>query len=156
MEQAQLFKRLHIMTMNEISSFNKSHEEISMSLFKLDAGSRSRHIIENIQLEEMWQAQSETSKNFEIFLKMKFSPQALSACWDFNEDMNVFSWHFVFPKYEDIDKEAKPNSFGEYLKKLIRVEIPDIDVFDIEHACTFIDFIYDFQAPLGLPPNLDH
>ena len=61
MEQAQLFKRLYDMSLDEIASFIDYDETIEASLYKLDMAARTRHIIEAVQLEDMWQALDEES-----------------------------------------------------------------------------------------------
>lgn len=54
MEQAQLFKRLFDMSLDEIASFIDYDETIEASLYKLDMAARTRHIIDAVQFEDMW------------------------------------------------------------------------------------------------------
>jgi len=156
MEKSQLFKRLYHMSMNEIFSFIKSYEDNSKSMYRLDAGARTRHIVGNIQIEEIWQELNDENKKYEIHLKMKFSPHALSSCWDFNDDMNLLEWQSVLPKYDDLEEQVKPSLFRDYLSLVSRVDIPDLDEFDIDQTCAFIDSVYDFQQIQNPPPSLDY
>ena len=71
MEQAQLFKRLLAITEDEIMTFIRHDEEISNALMKLDLAARTRHIINAIQFEDMWQEFSEESQTFNIHLAMR-------------------------------------------------------------------------------------
>jgi len=145
MDKAQLFKRLHDMTMDDLTSFIKPSESIQQALFKLDLGARTRHIIDAIQLEDMWQSMPEGSDTFNIYLSIKLSPMTLASCIDLNHDMNSLEWRFVLPKYSDIPEDQKPARFGDYLEKTKNVEILDIENYDIEKSCQFLDMAYDFS-----------
>ena len=61
MEQAQLFKHLFDMSLDEIASFIDYDETIEASLYKLDMAARTRHIIDAVQFEDMWQGVSSFS-----------------------------------------------------------------------------------------------
>ena len=98
MEQAQLFKRLLAMTEDEISSFVKHDDEIGKSLIKLDLAARTRHIINAVQLEDMWQQLNDETQTFNIHIAMRLSPAILCSCLDFEEDMNCLEWRLVLPK----------------------------------------------------------
>ena len=145
-EQAQLFKRLLAMTENEISSFVKHDDDISKSLMKLDLAARTRHIINAVQFEDMWQQPNEESQTFNIHLAMKLSPMTLSSCLNFEEEMNCLEWRLVLPKYADIKEDAKPACVGDYLAMMKQIDIVDINNYDITKACTYLDQAYDFTA----------
>lgn len=145
MEKAQLFKRLHAVTMDELNRFINPQEELSVSLRKLDLAARTRYIISAIQLEDMWQSLNEESKTFDIYLSMKLSPDTLCSCLDFDEDMNSLEWRLVFPKLSDIEDELKPKCFGDYLAMTKKMEIMDIDEYDIDFCCSYLDRAYDFS-----------
>ena len=100
MEQAQLFKRLYDMSMDEISSFIPYEETVNASLYKLNMGARTRYIINAVQLEDMWQVLCKESKTYDLYLSMRLSPTTLQSCYHLNQDMNELQWRFVFPKYE--------------------------------------------------------
>jgi hypothetical protein len=151
LEQAQLFKRLHDMSIDDITSFIKPTEGIKQSLFKLDVAARTRHIIHAIQIEDMWQSKPEGSDTFNLYLCMKLSPMTLESCIDLNHDMNSLEWRFVLPKYQDIPDNQKPTNFGDYLEKTKNVEILDIEEFDIDRACDFLDSAYDFTPHRNKP-----
>ena len=144
MEQAQLFKRLLAITEDAISSFIKHDEEINKALMRLDLAARTRHILDAIQFEDMWQEFNEESQTFNIHLAMKLSPNILCSCLDFEEDMNCLEWRLVLPKYSDIDDEAKPSCIGEYLAMMKQLDIVDVNEYDIEETCTYLDQVYDF------------
>ena len=144
MEQAQLFKRLFDMSMDEICSFIDHDETIEKSLYTLDMAARTRHIIHAIQFEDMWQAMNDESKTYDLYLSMRLSPMTLSSCFNLNHDMNCLTWRFVFPKYDDIDLDSKPKCFGEYLALNKSVQIIDIENYDIALACEFLEKAYDF------------
>lgn len=144
MEEVQLYKRLLAITEDEISSFIKHDEEINKALMRLDLAARTRHIIDAIQFEDMWQEFNEESQTFNIHLAMKLSPKTLCSCLDFEEDMNCLEWRLVLPKYSDIDDEAKPSCIGEYLAMMKQLDIVDVNEYDIEETCTYLDQVYDF------------
>lgn len=154
MQQAQLFKRLHAMAADEIHSFIDSEEQISKAMYKLDLAARTRRILNSIQLEDMWQAQSEEGGLFHIYLSMRLSPDSLCSCIDFKEDMNSLEWRLVFPKIHDLADELKPQKFGDYWELLEKVEIIDVEEYDIELACQYLDQAYDFSGLKSAPPSL--
>ena len=144
MEQAQLFKRLYDMSMDEINLFIDSDEPIEKALYKLDMAARTRHIIHAVQLEDLWQALDEHANTYDLYLSMRLAPMTLQSCYHLNHDMNNLEWRFVFPTYKAIAHDAKPNNFGEYLALNKNVQIIDIEKYDIDIACTFLDKAYDF------------
>jgi hypothetical protein len=154
MEQAQLFKRLFDMSLDEIASFIDYDETIEASLYKLDMATRTRHIIEAVQLEDMWQSLDEESQTFDIYISMRLSPMTLTSCYHLNHDMNGLEWRFVFPRYDDLPKNSRPKCFGEYLALNKSVQIMDIETYDIELACEFLDKAYDFSHHKNKPITL--
>jgi hypothetical protein len=153
MEQTQLIKRLYDMSWDDIESLIPYEETIHTSLYKLDMAARTRHIIHAIQLEDMWQALDEESKSFKLYLSMRLSPMTLQSCFALNHDLNGLEWNFVFPKYDDIPTDIKPRCFGEYLATSTNVQIIDIESYDIELACEFLDRAYDF-TPFKNKPSI--
>jgi hypothetical protein len=151
MEQAQLFKRLFDMSLDEIASFIDYDETIEASLYKLDMATRTRHIIEAVQLEDMWQSLDEESQTFDIYISMRLSPMTLTSCYHLNHDMNGLEWRFVFPRYDDLPQNSRPKCFGEYLALNKSVQIMDIENFDIDMACEFLDKAYDFSHHKNKP-----
>ena len=153
MDQPQLFKRLFALTSNDLSSFIKDDEAIEPALFKLDLAARSRHILNFVQLEDMWQqAEKENDDLFELYLKMKLAPTTLASCWQLIDDMNNLTWHLVLPKCGD-NQKVKVDNFGQFRALGKRLEILDIDNIDIENACTFLDTAYDFTDQAVRPPK---
>ena len=127
MERAQLFKRLLAITEDEIASLIKHDDDISRSLLRLDVAARTRHIIDVIQLEDMWQQLDEQSKTFNLHLAMRLSPTTLSACLNTDVEMNCLEWRLVLPKYADIADESKPICAGDYLAMMKDIEIVNIE-----------------------------
>jgi len=144
MEQAQLFKRLLAITEDEIITFIRHDEEVGNALMKLDLAARTRHIINAIQFEDMWQEFSEESQTFNIHLAMRLSPNTLSSCLNFEEDMNCLEWRLVLPKYSDIKDDLKPSCAGEYLAMTKQLDIVDVNEYDIDKTCSYLDQVYDF------------
>ena len=144
MEQAQLFKRLYDMSMDEINLFIDSDEAIDKALFKLDMAARTRHIIHAVQLENLWQTLDEHAKTYDLYLSMRLAPMTLQSCYHLNHDMNNLVWRFVFPAIKEIAEDVRPKTFGEYLALNKNVQIIDIEKYDIDIACTFLDKAYDF------------
>ena len=150
MEKAQLFKRLFHMSMDEICSFIDHDETIEKSLYTLDMAARTRHIIHAIQFEDMWQSLDDESQTFDIYVSMKLSPMTLASCFHLNHDMNGLEWRFVFPRYDDLPNNSQPTCFGEYLALNKNVQIVNVESYDIDLACEFLDRSYDFN-PLSDP-----
>jgi hypothetical protein len=155
MEQAQLFKRLHAMALDELKDFLDFGEPVSQAIYKLDVAARTRQILNSIQLEDMWQELDENTQLFNLYLSMRLSPESLSGCLDFREDMNSLEWRFVFPKINDIPEDQRPTCYGDFLAKLLRVDIIDIQEYDIEIACEFLDLVYDFTPLKNPPPRIN-
>ena len=145
MEKAQLFKYLFDLSLDEIASFIDYGETIEASLYKLDMAARTRHIIHAVQFEDMWQSLDDESQTFDIYISMRLSPMTLSSCFHLNHDMNGLEWRFVFPRYDDLPKNSQPKCFGEYLALNKSVQIVDIETYDIDMACEFLNKAYDFS-----------
>ena len=151
MEQAHLFKYLFDMSLDEITSFIDYDETVEASLYKLDMAARTRHIINAIQIEDIWQSLDDESQTFDIYLSMRLSPMTLASCFHLNHDMNGLEWRFVFPRYDDLPKNSRPKCFGEYLALNKSGEILDIETYDIDMACEFLDKAYDFSHHKNKP-----
>ena len=105
---------------------------------------RTRHIIDAVQIEDMWQLLDEESQTFDIYISMRLSPMTLASCFHLNHDMNRLEWRFVFPRHDDLPKNSRPKCFVEYLALNKSVQILDIENYDIDMACEFLDKAYDF------------
>lgn len=151
MKDTQLFKRIHTLTLEELSLIVKYDEDVHAGILRLKILSQVRHIVDFIQLEDMWQQRiSEDANDCDYFLQMKLSPKALGSAFELNKNMNALEWQFVLPKYESIQDAIKPETFGDYISLLKQVNINDIAVeYTIEDACIFLDAIYDFQKNGG-------
>jgi hypothetical protein len=153
MGQAHLFKYLFDMSLDEIASFIDYDETIEASLYKLDMAARTRHIIDAVQIEDMWQSLDDGSQTFDIYIAMRLSPMTLASCFHLNQDMNGLEWRFVFPRYDDLPKNSRPNCFGEYLALNKSVQIVGIENYDVDMACDFLDNAYDFSRHKNRPIN---
>ncbi len=151
MEPAHLFKYLFDMSLDEITSFISYDETIEASLYKLDMAARTRHIIDAVQIEDMWQELDDESQTYDIYLSMRLSPMTLASCFHLNHDMNGLEWRFVFPRYDDLPQNSRPKCFGEYLALNKSVQIVDIESYDIDMACEFLDKAYDFSHHKSKP-----
>jgi hypothetical protein len=151
MERAHLFKYLFDMSLDEITSFIAYDETVEASLYKLDMAARTRHIIDAVQIEDMWQALDDESQTYDIYLSMRLSPMTLASCFHLNHDMNGLEWRFVFPRYDDLPQNSRPKCFGEYLALNKNVQIVNIESYDIDIACEFLDKAYDFSHHKSKP-----
>ena len=151
MEPAHLFKYLFDMSLDEITSFISYDETIEASLYKLDMAARTRHIIDAVQIEDMWQALDDESQTFDIYISIRLSPMTLASCFHLNHDMNGLEWRFVFPRYDDLPQSSRPKCFGEYLALNKSVQIVDIKNYDIDLTCQFLDSAYDFSHHKNMP-----
>ena len=151
MEPAHLFKYLFDMSLDEITSFISYDETIEASLYKLDMAARTRHIIDAVQIEDMWQSLDDEGQTYDIYLSMRLSPMTLASCFHLNHDMNGLEWRFVFPRYDDLPQNSRPQCFGEYLALNKSVQIVNIESYDIDMACEFLDKAYDFSHHKSQP-----
>ena len=151
MERAHLFKYLFDMSLDEITSFISYDETIEASLYKLDMAARTRHIIDAVQIEDMWQSLDDESQTYDIYLSMRLSPMTLASCFHLNHDMNGLEWRFVFPRYDDLPQNSRPKCFGEYLALNKNVQIVNIESYDMDMACEFLDKAYDFSHHKNKP-----
>jgi len=94
--------------------------------------------------EDMWQQLNEETQTFDIHLAMRLSPMTLCSCLDFEEDMNSLEWRLVLPKYSEIEAVSKPICIGDYLAMMKQIDIVDVNEYDIEKTCTYLDQVYDF------------
>lgn len=122
----------------------KFEESIQSSFMKLDYWTRTRQIIGPIQIEDMWQTLNEDNQ-FDIYLSTKLSPKTLSINWDAKQDINCLEWRLVFPKHIIDIPTSKPMNFGEFLNQTKRLEILDVEKYDIERVCSFLDIVFDFK-----------
>jgi len=144
MEQAQLFKRLLAITEDEFTSFLDFDDNITKALMKLDLAARTRHIIDAVQLEDMWQQLDEESQAFNLLIAMRLSPKTLWGCMESDVELNCLEWRLVLPKYEDIPVQSKPTCTAEYLAMMKQLEVVDIERYDVEKTCAYLDQVYDF------------
>jgi len=151
MEPSQLFKRLYSMTINDLATFIDFEEKVDVALMKLDLAARTRHIIEASQLEDMWQSLHKESNLYKIYLSVRLSPMTLCSVLDSEQEMNSLEWRIIFPKYSDIEEGQKPKCFGEYMEKMNKMDIIDINEYDIDEACLFLDKAYDFSSLVDQP-----
>ena len=133
------------MSLDEITSFISYDETIEASLYKLDMAARTRHIIDAVQIEGMWQSLDDEGQTYDIYLSMRLSPMTLASCFHLNHDMNGLEWRFVFPRYDDLPQNSRPKCFVEYLALNKSVQIVNIESYDIDMACEFLDKAYDFS-----------
>jgi len=77
---------------------------------------------------------------------MRLAPMTLQSCYHLNHEMNGLEWRFVFPAIKEIAQDVRPKTFGEYLVLNNDVQIIDIEKYDIDIACTFLDKAYDFTS----------
>lgn len=122
----------------------KFEEPIQSSFMKLDYWTRTSQIIGPIQIEDMWQTLNEDNQ-FDIYLSMKLSPKTLSINWDAKQEINCLEWRLVFPKHIIDIPASKPMNFGEFLNQTKRLEILDVEKYDIERVCSFLDIVFDFK-----------
>jgi hypothetical protein len=151
MKKKQLFKRLYAISLGDLAIFSKFDEQISTALLRLDLAARTRHIIQTVQLEDTWQSFHHKSNAYRIYLSMRLSPMTLCSVLDSKESMNCLEWQLLIPKYEDIAEDLRPRCFGEYLQLADRLEIVDIENYDIAEACRFLDKAYDFSWQTDRP-----
>jgi len=146
MEQVQLFKRLLAITEDEFTSFLDFDDNITRALMKLDRAARTRHIIDAVQLEDMWQQLDEESQTFNLYIAMRLSPKTLWGCLESDVELNCLEWRLVLPKYADIPVQSKPTCTADYLAMMKQLEIVDIEKYDVEKTCADLEQIYDFSA----------
>ncbi len=75
----------------------------------------------------------------------------LCSVLDSEQEMNSLEWRIIFPKYSDIEEGQKPKCFGEYMEKMNKMDIIDINEYDIDEACLFLDKAYDFSSLVDQP-----
>jgi len=146
MKRGQLFKRLMAITEDELILFLDFVDDISKALLKLDIAARTRHIIDAVQLEDMWQQLDEASQTFNIHIAMRLSPKTLWGCLESDVELNCLEWRLVLPKYADIPIQSKPTCTADYLAMMKHLDIVDIEKYDIEKTCAYLDQAYDFTV----------
>jgi hypothetical protein len=89
-------------TEDEFTSFLDFDDNITRALMKLDRAARTRHIIDAVQLEDMWQQLDEESQTFNLYIAMRLSPKTLWGCLESDVELNCLEWRLVLPKYADM------------------------------------------------------
>jgi hypothetical protein len=146
MERAQLFKRLLAITEDEFTSFLDFDDNVTKAVMKLDLAARRRHIIDAVQFEDMWQQLDEESQTFNLHIVMRLSPKTLLGCLGPDVELNCLEWRLVLPKYADIPIQSKPTCTADYLAMMKHLDIVDIEKYDIEKTCAYLDQAYDFTV----------
>jgi len=146
MKRGQLFKRLMAITEDELILFLDFVDDISKALLKLDIAARTRHIIDAVQLEDMWQQLDEESKTFNLHIAMRLSPKTLWGCLESDVELNCLEWRLVLPKYADIAAESKPTRTVDYLAMVKQLDVVDIERYDIKKTCAYLEQVYDFTV----------
>jgi hypothetical protein len=146
MKRGQLFKRLMAITEDELILFLDFVDDISKALSKLDIAARTRHIINAVQLEDMWQQLDEESKTFNLHIAMRLSPKTLWGCLESDVELNCLEWRLVLPKYADIAAESKPTRTVDYLAMVKQLDVVDIERYDIKKTCAYLEQVYDFTV----------
>jgi hypothetical protein len=146
MKRGQLFKRLMAITEDELILFLDFVDDISKALSKLDIAARTRHIIDAVQLEDMWQQLDEESKTFNLHIAMRLSPKTLWGCLESDVELNCLEWRLVLPKYADISDELKPRCTLDYLAMAKQLNVMDIERYDVKKTCASLEQVYDFTV----------
>ena len=141
----ELSKRLFEMTVDDLNQLIPFEDDVSTGIMKLDLAAKTRQVVHAVQLEDMWQAFNDTAQQFTIYLSLKLSPMTLCSVLNIDQELNDLEWQLVIPRLDSIQEDYRPSCFGEYLREATQVDISDIEDYDIEEACQFLDKAYDFS-----------
>ena len=151
MGNEELSKRLFEMTMDDLNHFIPFEESVSTGIMKLDLAAKTRRVVHAVQLEDMWQAFNDTAQQFTVYLSLKLSPMTLCSVLNADQELNGLEWQLLIPRFDSFEEDYRPTCFGEYLREASQLDITDIDDYDIEEACQFLDKAYDFSWIRHLP-----
>ena len=151
MDIDELSKRLFEMTVDDLNQLIPFEDDVSTGIMKLDLAAKTRRVVHAVQLEDMWQAFNDTAQQFTIYLSLKLSPMTLCSVLNTDQELNGLEWQLVIPRLDSIQEDYRPSCFGEYLREATQVDISDIEDYDIEEACQFLDKAYDFSWMRDLP-----
>ena len=151
MDIDELSKRLFEMTVDDLNQLIPYEDDVSTGMMKLDLAAKTRQVVHAVQLEDMWQAFNDTAQQFTIYLSLKLSPMTLCSVLNTDQELNGLEWQLVIPRLDSIQEDYRPSCFGEYLREATQVDISDIEDYDIEEACQFLDKAYDFSWMRDLP-----
>ena len=151
MNQIELGKRLFEMTIDDLNQLIPFNDSVATGIMKLDIAARTRQVIHAVQLEDMWQAFNDDVQQFTIYLSVKLSSMTLCSVQNADQELNSLEWQLVIPRYDSFGDDNQPTCFGQYLQSASQIYIADIEDYEIEEACQFLDKAYDFswqrQAP---------
>lgn len=147
----ELSKRLFEMTVDDLNQLIPFEDDVSTGIMKLDLAAKTRQVVHAVQLEDMWQAFNDTAQQFTIYLSLKLSPMTLCSVLNTDQELNGLAWQLIIPRLDSIQEDYRPSCFGEYLREATQVDISDIEDYDIEEACQFLDKAYDFSWMRDLP-----
>jgi len=151
MDNDELGKRLFEMTMEDLNHLIPFEDSISTGIMKLDLAAKTRQVVHAVQLEDMWQGFNEDAQQFTIYLSLKLSSMTLCSVLNADQELNGLEWQLVIPRFDSFDEDSQPSCFGEYLQAASQIDITDIEDYDIDEACRFLDKAYDFSWLRHLP-----
>jgi len=147
----ELSKRLFEMTMDDLNHLIPFEESVSTGLMKLDLAAKTRRVVHAVQLEDMWQAFNDDVQQFVIYLSLKLAPMTLCSVLNTDQELNSLEWQLLIPRIDSFEEDYRPSCFGEYLREATQVDISDIEDYDIEEACQFLDKASVFSWMRDLP-----
>ena len=155
MEQAQLYKRLFTISVDELAMYHENSRSVADCIKLLNISAKQRTVIRHAQLEDFWQ--EEVEGKWEFFVKMKLASSSLTTELALKNNLNMLEWHIVYQRYSDLAAADKPFTFLEYAHKPLRVEIIDIGVeYGIAEACAVLDHVYEFGQKGNVQQHTKH
>lgn len=151
MNKIELGKRLFEMTVDDLKQLIPKEDTVSTGIMKLDLAAKTRRAIHAVQIEDMWQEFNDEIQDFATYLELKLSHMTLCSVLDSNQDLNGLQWRLVIRRLDSMPEDMRPTCFGEYLLLADQVYVDNIDDYNLEETCQFLDKAYEFSWQRDLP-----
>jgi hypothetical protein len=151
MNKIELGKRLFEMTVDDLKQLISEEDAVSTGIMKLDLAAKTRRAIHAVQLEGMWPAFNDEIQDFAIYLELKLSHMTLCSVLDCDQDLNELQWQLIIRRIDSINEDMRPTCFGEYLLLADQVYVDNIENYNLEATCQFLDKAYDFSWQRDMP-----
>ncbi len=151
MHNDELGKRLFEMTVDDLKQLIPEEDAVSTGIMKLDLAAKTRRAIHAVQIEDMWQEFNDEIQDFAIYLELKLSHMTLCSVLDSNQDLNGLQWQLVIRRCDSLAEDMRPTCFGEYLLLADQVYVDNIEDYNLEETCQFLDKAYEFSWQRDFP-----
>ena len=90
-------------------------EDIEDVLISIDAGVKSRRVVDCVQFEDVWEDLVDEDKVPYLFVNFKLAPEVCEAALDEDQPVNMLNWNLVLPNVNAIEEDERPVASFDWL-----------------------------------------